>query len=552
MPEEILKKIKNNVPPQWKTCFISAVTVGFIAHLYKMTGWLPNWDSLVFRYDTQNMIALGRWFLPIVCSPSSFYDLPWLVGLLAILLHGLGAVCICKTLNVQKKVTAALIGALIVSFPTVTSVLTYNYVADGYSFAFLLSCLAAMLITDKKPRYIASTVCIALSAGIYQAYVTVTVMLLLCHLILEVLREDSKVKDITVKTLKLLLTGACGMLLYYIVLIVILKITGTELLEYQGFDSAVSFSGINIPGALYNIKHTFMDYFFDLSGGISVWFVLNCAIFFLTVLLYLGEIIKTKPSIAKLLLLALYCILLPIGAVLLAFINSDIDYHNLMKMGFCVFYIFFLLHYERSEYKLLKLNSAKAWTILAVAFLLIFNNATIANVSYHKLEIAYEKSYGVLIRIVDRIEQTEGAQDCDRILVLGALEGSEAYSANLPPDITGTTDGYILRADDEMVGQSVLCSALNDYCGKSYSFLFNEYEARKSPINERLKHPLSSIRRLTSSGFDIGYPSTKLRCSVKRASLHANFCTNPSTSPFGKTLTLLRMPFFRHASMHSL
>ena len=106
--------------------------------------------------------------------------------------------------------------------------------------------------------------------------------------------------------------------------------------------------------------------------------------------------------------------------------------------------------------------------------MLIFNNAIIANVSYHKLEMAYEKSYGVLIRIVDRIEQTEGAQDCDRILVLGALEGSEAYSANLPPDITGTTDGYIIRADDEMVGQSVLCSALNDYCGKTYSFLSGE------------------------------------------------------------------------------
>jgi hypothetical protein len=108
---------------------------------------------------------------------------------------------------------------------------------------------------------------------------------------------------------------------------------------------------------------------------------------------------------------------------------------------------------------------------LAVAVALVFNQTVIANVSYHKLNMAYEKSYGVLIRIADRIEQTPGAEDCDRILVLGALEGSEAYSAMLPPDMTGTTDGWILRADDEVVGQSVLCSALNDYCGKNYDFL---------------------------------------------------------------------------------
>jgi hypothetical protein len=44
----------------------------------------------------------------------------------------------------------------------------------------------------------------------------------------------------------------------------------------------------------------------------------------------------------------------------------------------------------------------------------------------------------------------------------------------LTPDITGITDGYILRADDEAVGQSVLCSALCDYCEKDYDFVFGE------------------------------------------------------------------------------
>ena len=40
--------------------------------------------------------------------------------------------------------------------------------------------------------------------------------------------------------------------------------------------------------------------------------------------------------------------------------------------------------------------------------------------------------------------------------------------------MTGTTNGLILRADDEIVGQSVLCSALNDYCGTSYQFIFGD------------------------------------------------------------------------------
>ena len=77
-------------------------------------------------------------------------------------------------------------------------------------------------------------------------------------------------------------------------------------------------------------------------------------------------------------------------------------------------------------------------------------------------------------------------EKCDKILVLGALDNSQAYSVNLPPDITGITDGNIIRADDETVGQSVLCSALNDYCDKNYSFLSGE-EKKKLKEREEVK-----------------------------------------------------------------
>ena len=471
MPEQMIEKLKKSILPQWKVCFIWALIMGLIAHLYKITNWLPNWDGLVFRYDAQNMISMGRWFLPVVCAPSSFYDLPFITGLMAIIFHGLGAVCICKMFDVRKKITAALIGALVATFPTVTSVMMYNYVADGYALAFLFSCVAAMLITKDKPCYIGSVVLITLSAGIYQAYITVTIMLLLLSMILDLLYKNTEAKNLLLKCAKFLLTGFLGMVLYYLVMTVLLKLTGTTLLEYQGFDNATSLKGIDIAGALYTIKESFVSYFFDFSTGTSIFSLINCIVFALTLVLYLSDAIKNKLGIVKILMLCVCVILLPVGASVLSFINSGIDYHNLMKMGFLVFYLFFILQYEKTS---IKLNKVKQWTILVVCAILIFNQTIIANVSYHKLNMAYEKSYGTLIRIADRIEQTEGAEECDCILVLDSLPESDAYSVKLPPDMTGTTDGYILRADDEIVGQSVLCSALNDYCGKSYKFISGE------------------------------------------------------------------------------
>ena len=476
MPEKVFKRINAYILPQWKACFFAGIIVGLIAHLYKITNWLPNWDSLVFRYDSQNMIALGRWFLPVVCSFSSFYDLPFLNGIIAIVFHALSAVCICRILNVEKKITAFLIGAVIVSFPTVTSVMMYNYVADGYSVAFFLSTLAALYMTREKPRYFVAAALVALSSGIYQAYITVTIMLVLLKLIDEIIYHNASFNIVLKKSVHMLLTGLLGVALYAIILKVVLNIFSQELLDYQGISSSVSLSGIDLLGSLYSIKETFLNCFFDVSEGVNVYVVLNVFVFLFTLLHYLKYIVKNNfyKKTANIFFLAILSIMLVVGAGVLAFVNAEVDYHNLMLMGYSVFYLFFLVLYERGTDTNKKYICIKCWTVLIVAVTVILNQVVISNVSYHKAQIAYEKSYGILMRIADRIEQTPEAEDCNKILVIGALDNSDDYSVNLSPNITGVTDGYIIRADDETVGQSVLCSALVDYCEKDYEFVNGE------------------------------------------------------------------------------
>lgn len=482
MPEKIFKKLNTYILPEWKICFFTALITGLFAHLYKITNWLPNWDSLVFRYDAQNMIAMGRWFLPVVCSFSSFYDLPLLNGITAIIFHALGAVCIVKMFNVHKKITAGLIGAFIVSFPTVTSVMMYNYVADGYSIAFFLSALAALNMTKEKPNCIFSIILITLLTGIYQAYITVTIMLVLFHLTDEIIFNKATFNVILKKTLFMLFTGICAVALYSIILKILLGVLSVELLDYQGANTAASLSNIDLHSSFYVIKETFIKYFFNLSGGLSIYFILNIFILLFTVLYYIKSILKNKIYLkpSNLFAIIFFTIMLIPGSCALAFINPDIDYHNLMIMGYLVFYMFFLIIYERGTEENKKNTEIKCWAVLIISVILILNQIVIANVSYHKAQIAYEKSYGVLIRIADRIEQTEGFEKCDKILVIGSLSGSEPYSVTLPPEITGITDGYIIRKDDGTVGQSVFTSALNDYCGKNYKFITEEEKEKYS------------------------------------------------------------------------
>lgn len=488
MPEKALKKINAYILPEWKVCFFAAIAVGLIAHLYKITGWIPNWDSLVFRYDAQNMVGLGRWFLPVVCSFSSFYDLPFLNGIIAIVFHALGAVCICRILNVRKKITAFLIGAVIVSFPTVTSVMMYNYVADGYSIAFFLSTLAALYMTKGKSGYIIASVLIALSTGIYQAYITVTIMLVLLWLIDEIIYNQEAFSIVLKKSMCMLLSGIFGVALYSAILTVILRVFSMELLDYQGINSTASLTSIDLFDSLYVVKETFIKCFFDLSQGINIYVILNVFVLLFTLLHYVKYIVKNKiyRKPVNALAVVILGIVLIVGAAALAFVNPAVDYHNLMLMGYSVFYIFFLILYERGTDANERYTCIKCWAVLIASAAIITNQVVISNVSYHKAQMAYEKSFGVLVRMADRIEQTPGAENCSKILVLGALDNSESYSVNLPPDITGITDGYIIRADDENVGQSVLSSALHDYCEMDYEFLAGE-EKSKLAQSERVE-----------------------------------------------------------------
>ena len=67
MPEKALKKLNSYILPEWKVCFFAALFIGLFAHFYKITNWLPNWDSLVFKYGLNGqMVSAGCLFIQLV------------------------------------------------------------------------------------------------------------------------------------------------------------------------------------------------------------------------------------------------------------------------------------------------------------------------------------------------------------------------------------------------------------------------------------------------------------------------------------------------------
>ena len=125
-PELFFSTLKHRIKKEWILCFCSAISFGIAAHIYKFLNHLPNWDSLLNLYSSQNKIDLGRCFLSVGCLLGSYYDLPWINGMLSLLYLALSAVCISILFDVRKTLPLILIGGMVTTFPTVTSTMSYN------------------------------------------------------------------------------------------------------------------------------------------------------------------------------------------------------------------------------------------------------------------------------------------------------------------------------------------------------------------------------------------------------------------------------------------
>lgn len=463
-PENLYQYLKQRIKKEWCISFMAVIVLGLITHLYKFTNNLPNWDSLNNFYSSQNTIHLGRCFLILACGVSSYYDLYWLNGLLSLLYIGIAAVLICEMLELKRTASIILTSGLLITFPVVACTFTYMYTADGYFLGMLCMTLAVFL-TVRHPKGVwpgIALMCFGL--GIYQAYVTFAILFILIWSLKLLLIDNAALNGLYRSWGKLLLCGGCGAALYFLCNKLLLFLEQKSLADYQGISDAAAASSFNIPASIKQCLIDFVYFFIGPLDKLGIYAVLNVFILLSAVVFSLFIIFKKKiyKEPARFILVLLCTAAIPFGAFIIYFVSPQMNYHMLMLQSLCFVYIYLVLLYENMPRFLFKNTAVKQWAVLALTSLVIYNFILTANISYQTLQLSYEKSYGMIQRIAGRIENTPGAEDCRRLAVIGILPDSSGISLNLPPDMTGFTDGYIMSTPLHFQ------SMLQYYCGLDY------------------------------------------------------------------------------------
>ena len=474
--EKLITKLKEE---QYRVPFTAAFVIGLITHLFMLVNKFPNVDSMTNFYFDQNMVTSGRWFLTFACGISSYYDLNFVNGLLAIIFISICAVYVTRFFDVKRKASLILIPAIMATFPAVAATMSYMYTVDGYMLGLLMAILAAYTARKHKFGFIAGAVLLAFSMGTYQAYVSVTILLCIFDIMLSII-EEKEIYDIWNKGFKYFIMGIAGGALYYGILKICLLVQHKELDTYQGLNEMGKIGILDIPKRIGHIYYDFFAFLFRGRIFVTNLFTMIIMCVILSSAIVAGVVLFFKTNAFKKWynwLIMLVCIgIIPFGTNIMLLMSSKVEYHLLMRMQWELFIVLCVVIAERTiaifETSKEKLAFPKIASVVLIA-VLCYNFLLMDNIAYFNLQQQYEKTYAYCVRLLDRIEQTDGYYQGIPVCLVGVISEDSYPTTNLTYEITdkirGTSGDFLLYRGEQYR------EFMKNYLGATLNILEGEY-----------------------------------------------------------------------------
>ena len=302
----------------------------------------------------------------------------------------------------------------------------YRYTTIFYGISAVMAVLAVWVLGRFRGSFPVSVILVALSMGIYQAYVPVTIALFVLQLICAGLREEADAKKLVLRGLYDCLVLALGLALYFAGMKICNVVFHVELVDYQGVSTMGNISVSQLPRLIVNAlksvcclplrdycgvaNRALMRIAYLLLGGISAAMVLW---------IFVKKIRNIGTCVITGLLLVAFLLAVGFAEVMV----PDGWIYTLMVYSFSLLAcapLVFLECLPEDEKKKLTLLCRKA-VILLVA-LLVFFYGYYANVNYTAAYFAGEQIDNYLSGVVLRATMTEGYTTDKQWALIGDIQ----------------------------------------------------------------------------------------------------------------------------------
>lgn len=400
---------------------LSGLVFGLAAHMFAFANKLVNADEIESLFGKGATITSGRWGLEAVKLIFPDLSMPWLYGIVSLILLAVSACLIIRLFEIKSPLMQLLLAGMITAFPSQTGVFCFMFTSSAYALSFLFSVLSVRLfVRGDLWRKAGAVLLLVLSLGIYQAYVALTGALFVLYVIKRSLDGEGSVWEVLLFALRALGMMLIALALYYGVSALVFRFSGAQFNDYVK-------DNVNEAGLLGRIRMAYDFLFYTLSyrefalisGEASRYAHILCV--GLCVLLLAAKalsMLREKNILGAVLMLSCFA-LLPLAVYSMFLVMDKGSIHTLVLYSFIAFYVLAALLSDRLLAGGRLLHCAGRDVLYISLALVLMSNVFFANECYVKLHLQYENAYSFYSVLLTRVQGAEGYDEDCRLAIIG-------------------------------------------------------------------------------------------------------------------------------------
>lgn len=422
-PESFFNKIKQKFKKEDKLILITTLIAGIVTNFYFFISDGLQADALSSSYwkiagswETK----LGRPLIQFT-DMSRFGFVNQLLIVLVSLLFIAGAIMLIRRIfKIKSNLLLVILTILIAVSPQFTETYMFLYCADSYLVAFFLSALAVFALTkiktikESKLWTLLAICCSGYVCGLYQAYLGVILGLLIVYTLKETL-SNKKVSEVFKTFIRNIFIIFLGVVAYYVVLRIGLKLAHARLAGYKGADSLGLSTILALPESIANCFQDFYQFFFGPSRIINntyyprfIFYIALAAVF----VIGLFKKLKDDKAFKKLPFIIFLLAIFPIAISIMNIVASGTRINLVTGPGFITTSLLIVVIYE--GLKETKFENIMRWvsaiSLVVIAWTFIITNTftyIVRQQEYDGLKVTFSDIYSRATQLDDYNENTK-------------------------------------------------------------------------------------------------------------------------------------------------
>lgn len=409
-----------------KLPFGSGVICGLIAFMSAFTAKLSNHDDLEYFFTKGATLDSGRWFLALTSYVFPDVSMPWIYGVISIVLLSLASCIIIRTFEIKNRLLQVLLAGAMVTFTAETHTLAFMFTSAPYALAVLMIAVSVYIfLHGAKHKFSLSMILLCFALAIYQAYISLAAALFVAYFIAKTFEPEWDWRQILRRGSECILLLICSLVLYFVANKVIMTVTGTEYNSYA--QKSLSLSDLNVFRGIYNayrlfaksiLKQNAMLIPTGFSTAVHILLLIICAVLSL-------RVAKRNMDFGKRVLLIALAVIFPLAVNCLDVMTGG--GHPVEYYGFATIYVLAtaVLDAERGR------DCGRLCDAGALCLAMIMLCAVLySNRAFLKQKLAYEEAYGYYQQILSAVKMNPDYTGEERLVLAGGAKNMYSVSEN--------------------------------------------------------------------------------------------------------------------------